>query len=112
MGALFRWSTAPFRLPVRAFLRLLPPAVSSAISFELGSWVGRRLARRLQVDPARRNYLNLGGADEQVEGFVSVDFFSGGPGYGADLRYPLLIDGAVFDGIFSEHTLEHLSYPE
>jgi predicted SAM-dependent methyltransferase len=74
--------------------------------------VGRLLARPLKLDPSRRNYLNLGAADDHFEDYVAVDFFSRDTGYGADLRYPLLIDAGVFDGIFTEHTLEHLSYEE
>ena len=64
------------------------------------------------MDAGQRNYMNLGSADDRMPGFVAVDFFSPGVGYGADLRYPLLIDDAMFDGIFTEHTLEHLNYAE
>jgi predicted SAM-dependent methyltransferase len=74
--------------------------------------LGRLRARPLKLDPSRRNYLNLGAADDHFEDYVALDFFSRNTGYGADLRYPLLIDAGVFDGIFTEHTLEHLSYEE
>jgi predicted SAM-dependent methyltransferase len=108
MGILFRLATYPFK----AILRTLPPSVSAPISFETKSFVGRLLARPLKLDPSRRNYLNLGAADDHFENYVALDFFSRDTGYGADLRYPLLIDAGVFDGIFTEHTLEHLSYEE
>jgi SAM-dependent methyltransferase len=32
--------------------------------------------------------------------------------YEADLRYPLRIDSDAVDGIFTEHTLEHLGFPD
>lgn len=113
MNRLYVWGTAPIRRPVRALLQVLPPALRQAIGFELASLAGRALARRLRLDPARTNYLDLGAADDGLEGFVSLDFFTNhAASFGADLRFPLLIDDAVFDGIFTEHTLEHLSYEE
>jgi predicted SAM-dependent methyltransferase len=113
VNRLYVWGTAPIRWPARALLRVLPPALRQAIGFELASVAGRTLARRLRVDPAARNYLDLGAADDGLEGFVSLDFFTNhAASYGADLRFPLLIDDAVFDGIFTEHTLEHLSFDE
>ena len=112
MGVLFRLATAPLIYPFKALLRTLPASVSAPIAFETRSFVGRLLARPLKLDSNRRNYLNLGAADDRFENYVAMDFFSKDAGYGADLRYPLLIDEAVFDGIFTEHTLEHLSYGE
>ncbi len=93
-------------------MRSLPASVSEAMAFEAKSFVGRLFARRLRLDPNRRNYLNLGAASDHFEYFVALDFFSSGADYGADLRYPLLIDDEVFDGIFTEHTLEHLGYDQ
>lgn len=107
-----RLAMAPFRHSFSALLRALPETVRGPVAFETKSFVGRLLARRLQVNPNQRNYMNLGAANDRLEGYVAVDFFSSSGGYGADLRYPLLIDCAVFDGIFTEHTLEHLSYAE
>jgi predicted SAM-dependent methyltransferase len=112
MGVLFRLATAPLIYPLKALLRTLPASVSAPIAFETRSFVGRLFARPLKLDPSRRNYLNLGAADDRFENYVALDFFSRNAGYGADLRYPLLIDDAVFDGIFTEHALEHLSYAE
>jgi predicted SAM-dependent methyltransferase len=93
-------------------LRALPETVRGPIAFETRSFLGRVFARRLRVNADQRNYMNLGSADDRIPGYVAVDFFSPNVGYGADLRYPLLIDDAVFDGIFTEHTLEHLNYTE
>lgn len=93
-------------------LRALPETVRGPIAFETRSFLGRLFARRLNVNPDQGNYMNLGSADDRIAGYVAVDFFQPNVGYGADLRYPLLIDDAVFNGIFTEHTLEHLNYSE
>ncbi|MBI1770255.1 MAG: methyltransferase domain-containing protein [Bacteroidetes bacterium] len=74
---------------------------------------GRLLAKRLKLNPSEKNYINLGSGALRYKGFINVDFFGGketGVDYGADLRYPLLIDDNSLDGIFCEHTLEHLTY--
>lgn len=110
MGTLLRLTIAPLRYPVKALLRSLPSSISEAIAFETKSFVGRLFARPLRIDASTLNYLNLGAAGDHFKYFVSLDFFFSGADYGADLRYPLLIDDAVFDGIFTEHTLEHLNY--
>jgi predicted SAM-dependent methyltransferase len=107
-----RLAMSPFRYSLSALLRTLPETVKDSVTFEARSFVGRFLAHRLHVDPKQLNYMNLGSGNDRPEGYVSVDFFSGNVGYGADLRYPLLIDDAVFNGIFTEHTLEHLNYTE
>jgi predicted SAM-dependent methyltransferase len=112
MSSVFRLATAPFRFLFFASLRAFPESVREPIVFETKSFVGRLFARRLRVDPRLNNYMNLGSANDRLDGYVAVDFFSNSAGYGADLRYPLLIDDAVFDGIFTEHTLEHLNYKE
>jgi predicted SAM-dependent methyltransferase len=112
MSSLLRRVTAPLRYTFSVFLRPLPESVKGSIAFETKSFVGRLLARRLRVDPDRRNYMNLGSGNDRLDDYVAVDFFSSSAGYGADFRYPFLIDDAVFDGIFTEHTLEHLSYAE
>ena len=93
-------------------MRALPETVRGPITFETRSFLGRLFARRLRLNPAQCNYMNLGSADDRIPGYVAVDFYSPNVGYGADLRYPLMIDDAVFDGIFTEHTLEHLNYAE
>ncbi len=93
-------------------IRLFPPGLGQAMAFETRSWFGRLVARRMHVDRNATNYLDLGAGDDDLDGFHAVDFFTNPHAYGADLRYPLLIDDGVFDGIFTEHTLEHLNYAE
>jgi predicted SAM-dependent methyltransferase len=112
MSAATRWATAPLRYTFSALMRALPETVRGPVTFETRSFLGRLFARRLRVNAVQRNYMNLGSADDRIPGYIAVDFFSPNVGYGADIRYPLLIDDAVFDGIFTEHTLEHLSYFE
>jgi len=112
MNRVFRLATAPIRFLFFTLLRAFPESVAGPIVFETKSSVGRLFARRLRVNPRLKNYMNLGSANDRLDGYVAVDFFSSGAGYGADLRHPLLIDDDVFDGIFTEHTLEHLNYKE
>ncbi|MFH1360099.1 MAG: methyltransferase domain-containing protein [Candidatus Omnitrophota bacterium] len=66
------------------------------------------------------NLLNLGCGQEIFEGWVNADFFKGfipwrkytwKPDWMLDLRYPLRCDDNLFDGVFCEHTIEHL-YPQ
>lgn len=92
-------------------LAALPPSVGQAASFEARSAFGRSRARKLDAPAGEKLYINLGSGADDFEGFIGVDFF-GTAKYGADLRYPLLIDDATVDGIFTEHTLEHLTYDQ
>ncbi len=103
-------------LIVATFRRLLffaPAPVADSVSFELISSLRRRTTGPLVLGEARPRFLNLGSGPRVIPGLVNVDFF-GTPGidFGADLRYPLRIPDASIDGIFTEHTLEHLSYGE
>jgi len=112
MRSIYRTVSGILRFPARIARRILPAGALEQFSFEVRSSIGRRFAKRLAVDVSKRNYLDLGAADTPKGDFVAVDFFGGSGVYGADLRYPLLIDDACIDGIFSEHTFEHLSFPE
>src|SRR3954471_9291523 len=104
-------STLP-RRAVSRFIAELPPTLGQTASFEVRSRLGRALARRLELRAEDRTYLNLGSGPDQFGGFIGIDFFGAEGSYGADLRYPLLIDDNVVDGIFTEHTLEHLKYDD
>lgn len=99
-------------LPARLARKALPDGALDQLSFEVRSMLGRRSARPLQLDPARTNLLDLGAADTPGGDFVAVDFFGRQGFYGADLRYPLLVEDATVDGIFTEHTLEHLTFDD
>jgi len=99
-------------LPARLARKALPDGALEQLSFEVRSMLGRRGARRLRLDPARTNLLDLGAADTPAGDFVAIDFFGREGVYGADLRYPLLIDDASVDGIFTEHAFEHLAFED
>jgi len=99
-------------LPARLARKILPDGALDQLSFEFRSMLGRRGARRLKLDPARTNLLDLGAADTPAGDFIAIDFFGRKGVYGADLRYPLLIDDASVDGIFTEHTFEHMAFDD
>jgi len=63
--------------------------------------------------------LNLGCGNKKYEGWVNADFFnfhdyfgnkSFVPDWMLDLRKPIRCSDNYWDGIFTEHTLEHLTY--
>ena len=91
--------------------------------FEFISLYGRFLLNskpKLNLDG--KNLLNLGCGESKFETWINADFFSVGfrtflkknavrPDWMLDLRFPLNCDNDVWDGVFTEHTLEHL-YPD
>ncbi|MEB3193116.1 MAG: methyltransferase domain-containing protein [Snowella sp.] len=92
--------------------------------FELKSWIGRSFflrKRKPQIDPQQINLLHLGsGWENLLKDWTNADFFMGFQfwkrstnelDWMLDLRYPLNCTDNVWDGIFTEHTLEHL-YPD
>jgi predicted SAM-dependent methyltransferase len=108
----YKTATRILGLPARLARKALPDGALEQLSFEVRSMIGRRGARRLRLDPARTNLLDIGAADTPAGDFVAIDFFGRKGVYGADLRYPLLVDDAAVDGIFTEHTFEHLSFDD
>lgn len=87
--------------------------------FELKSFLGRNFKKTTPKLFSETNYLNLGSGSNIVEGYVNADFFNSFKSWKKnnfklewelDLRYPLNCKDDCFDGIFSEHTFEHL-YP-
>lgn len=108
----YQIATRILGLPARLARRVLPDGALEQLSFEVRSMLGRRSARRLRLDPTRANLLDLGAADTPAGDFVAIDFFGRKGVYGADLRYPLLIDDATVDGIFTEHTFEHMAFDD
>lgn len=86
--------------------------------FEFKSFLGRRLLNHPPVSlPTQHRLLNLGCGEKMYPDFVNADFFRmkkanrGLNFWGVDLRYPLNCPDNHWDGVFTEHTLEHL-YPE
>ena len=81
--------------------------------FELISKLGRIFSRDLKLNKTNTNFLNLGSGNSYVNNFINVDFFGNKMiDYGMDLRFPFKIESNAIDGIFSEHTFEHLSHQE
>ena len=86
--------------------------------FELKSWLGRKFIDNKPKLKDNKNYLNLGCGSNYVNGYINADFFYRfwkkdilKREWQLDLRYPFNCSDNVFDGIFTEHTLEHL-YPD
>lgn len=91
-------------------LFFLPQSLITNLRFETVAYCGRLCSRPL-ILKLGKNYVNLGSGTKNVKGFINIDFFTApGIDYGADLRYPLKIPNNSIDGIFCEHTLEHLTY--
>ena len=92
------------------------------ISFELKSFLGRLYSSKIRQ--TKKKYLQLGSGNlDQNSKIENLDFYNinkenlfGLKGFfknrnlGHDLRYPLPYNSNTFQGVFSEHTLEHL-YP-
>jgi len=94
--------------------------LKSLAIFELKSWLGRSFIDSKPRLKEGENYLNLGCGSNYVDGYVNADFFyrfkfwrkdNQKKQWQLDLRYPLHCADNVFDGIYTEHTIEHL-YPD
>ena len=99
-------------------------SLSGLLVFEVKSLLGRVFFnRKPKVKHDSRNLLNLGCGGSNFENFINADFFSIGfssmlsakikniPDWMLDLRFTLNCDDNIWDGVFTEHTLEHL-YPD
>lgn len=96
--------------------------VKKLIFFELISLYGRLFLQRrmtLKHDKSNPPLLHLGCGSTHFGSWINADFFGGvkpwkkydyKPDWMLDLRYPLNCDDDLWDGVFTEHTLEHL-YP-
>lgn len=91
--------------------------IKSEAIFELKSMLGRLLFSKKPKIKVNNKYLHLGSGQNRYDGWVNADFFIfkptfiiKRPDWMLDLRYPLNCDDNTWDGVFTEHTLEHL-YP-
>jgi predicted SAM-dependent methyltransferase len=90
------------------------------VAFEVKSWIGRHFKSTKPLNVNQKiKYLNLGCGENYQEGYINADFFchyrfwkknTTKLEWQLDLRYPLDCNENYFDGVFTEHTLEHL-YP-
>ncbi|MDP6787807.1 MAG: methyltransferase domain-containing protein [Rhodospirillales bacterium] len=85
--------------------------------FEYRSWFGENFLKRYPPPPPSDgpNYLQLGCGPNFHAGFVNADFYvtrlfsrKRRPDWMVDLRKPLKCPDNWFDGLFTEHVLEHL----
>jgi len=97
----------------QVIFKIIPENLFEFARFEYSSKCGRLFAKDLIVDKSLKNYINLGCGAIYVEGMINIDFFTNRTkDYGLDLRYPFRIDADCIDGIFTDHTLEHLTHSE
>jgi len=93
--------------------------LKTLVIYELKSVLGRFFMNSKPKLRSENNYLNLGCGDCIIPGYVNADFYYKfkfwykyqEKDWQLDLRYPLNCEDNTFDGIFTEHTLEHL-YPQ
>lgn len=91
----------------------IPDYILDIWLFEVRSYLGRTFSGKLKIDSTSYYLINLGCGPTILKNFINIDFFfAPGIDFGADLRYPLRIDNECINGIFSEHTLEHLTYDQ
>jgi len=85
--------------------------------FEVISLYGRIFLSKKPKLNSHKNYLNLGCGHNKIPGWINADFFADikpwkiktkRPDWMLDLRYPLKCPDNVWNGVFTEHTLEHL----
>jgi predicted SAM-dependent methyltransferase len=88
------------------------PSWQRAAKFEIRSLITRAFFGR-PPRTARPRLLHLGCGKNRLTGFTNADLFRlrGGvkPDWCADLRHPLRCPDDFWDGVFSEHVLEHLA---
>ena len=97
----------------KSVLFFVPSYVLQLLRFEIIAFIGYKFSKHLKNLPQDSCYLNIGSGSSVIKGCINIDFF-GVPGidYAADLRKPLLIPDESVDGIFCEHTIEHLTYKQ
>jgi len=88
--------------------------------FELKSLLGRVFYNKQPKTEGPANYLHLGCGTTLIDGYVNADFFGGfkfwkinkqNADWMLDFRYPLNCPHNTWNGVFTEHALEHL-YPD
>src|SRR5215211_6610023 len=91
------------------------PTLSSHLIFELKSFLGRVFLRLRPPTLNGAALLQVGCGENRFDGWCNADFFvfnprTPKPEWMLDMRYPLLCESNYWDGVYTEHALEHL-YP-
>lgn len=91
------------------------PTIFSLVKFELISVWGRIFQNKKPKSKFNKNYLHLGCGDVLIDNWINADFFKikfwkkNRPDWVLDLRYNLNCKDDFWDGVYTEHTLEHLT---
>ena len=89
--------------------------------YELSSLIGRIFFSKPPTTKNKINLLHLGCGDNYFDEFINADFFylrwmpwrdKSKYDWLLDFRYPLNCPKNYWDGVFSEHTLEHLTFED
>lgn len=82
----------------------------SLVVFEIKSWLGRALYKSRRTP--QKDYLQIGCGPNKHEKFENLDFYSFRHRHHQvtrhDLRWPLPYPDHSFNGVYTEHCLEHL----
>ena len=90
--------------------------IQTVLVFEIKSLLGRLFKNR-QPNLEIGKLLNLGCGTFRYSGFINADFFGGfafwrrglvKPDWELDLRFPLNCEDDTWEGVFTEHVIEHL----
>jgi SAM-dependent methyltransferase len=103
----------------RRIVRIVPAEIREPMLFELRALAGRKFSKGISVPAGAPAYLNLGCGTFCFDDYINVDMFLM-PGqakphalfHGVDLRHPLPLPSSSMDGVFSEHTFEHMTFPQ
>jgi predicted SAM-dependent methyltransferase len=103
-----------FENPYSIFSKEYAPSWSYLLRFNLISKVGRLFFQRKPPKLQSSNLLHLGCGPVIFDGWVNADFYkvrfwmTPKGGWSLDIRYPIKCDDNYWDGVFTEHTLEHI----
>jgi len=94
------------------------PSIVGILKFETISTFGRLFrSSKPKINTKGKNYLHLGCGSNYIENWINADFFKvrfwsskNKVDWELDFRYKLKCDSEVWDGVFTEHTLEHLTH--
>jgi predicted SAM-dependent methyltransferase len=103
-----------FNHPYSIFSKEYAPSWTYMLRFEIISRIGRIFFQRRPPDLYSERLLHLGCGPIIFNDWINADFFkvrfwiTPKNGWSLDLRYPFKCYDNYWDGVFTEHTLEHL----